>query len=655
MGSTFEQGYPEIWPLIRLVFNQAEASGVASVVNEMEMMVERNDFLEEAYFNGNFTPLRGDSGKVEGFYNAVHEVTKAKINERRRIMLNGMHIPATDDKRRLVDHVLPMLKDNPWDFPFVMLYKADCSVPGVCPLSLRGSIGLPDDHQLAVRDADLSSDLGLIPLLRKAKWKALTVPVDETFDGLKWCGFGEPSRFVTVLPVGDPGRVFGFLVTGANPRRPVDEDHHQFMQDLGAKISSIATSIMGAEETRKREASLQKELAHRMRQIRYMAENASVGMQYIAVDGSLSWANDEYYRLTEHPRAEDLQYPLSFLDVFIEEDRPKAVDVWTRLSQGETNISCQLRLKRNFNPPTGNPEPAVVLIHSFRVVEEGVLKSLMAFTTDVSAFKWAERSEARKAAAAQEAKRQQEEFIDFVSHELRNPLSAIFQLAETIITSFPISDNGDVPQSKLIEAFNSNIENAQTILMCAKHQKRIVDDVLTLSKLEYTMLSVSPLPVQVPVMISKWMKMFEAQLFSDGITIRTHARSTLETHLKDWILCDESRVQQIFINLMTNAIKFTKAENRREIVVEYGVTSSDPRNSFAKDIRWAPYLKDAEDLTDHPEWGTGQPLYFTVSVTDTGIGMTPDEIQRLFGRFKQANARTTIKYGGSGQYHALII
>ncbi|CAL3962736.1 unnamed protein product [Diplocarpon coronariae] len=648
MGLPFETGYPEIWPMIQHVFNQAESSGVASVVHEQEMFVERNNFLEEAYFSGNFNPLRGDSGKVEGFYNAVHEVTKAKISDRRRVMLNRMHIPSGDDTRNLAAHILPVLKENPWDFPMALLYKADDSLSGVPSLFLRGTIGVPDGHHLAVKEADVNSDVGLMPLLRKARWRSTIAPVDEKFAGMEWAGFGEPSRFVNILPIAETGRLYGFLVAGTNPRRPIDEEHEQFMQDLCAKMSSIAATILSAEETRKREANLQKELAHRMRQIRYMAENASVGMQYIAVDGNHIWANDEYYRLTEHPRGEEMQYALSFLDVFTDEDRPTALDIWERLLQGETNISYQLRLKRQFIPPSGNPEPAVVLLHAFRVMEEGVLESVMAFTSDVSAFKWAETSEARKAAEAQEAKRQQEEFIDFVSHELRNPLSAIFQLAETIMTSNPTSAVVDATEAELIDTLKDNIENAETILMCAKHQKRIVDDVLTLSKLEYTMLSVSPMPVLAPNLVSKWMKMFEAQVLFHDITMKTTLHSSLANHVDEWILCDESRVQQIFINLMTNAIKFTKAERRREITVEYGVTSADPRESFSKDIRWAPYLKEAEDLTGNAEWGLGETLYFTVSVTDTGIGMTPDEIQKLFGRFRQANARTTIKYGGSG-------
>lgn len=648
MGATFEEGFPEIWQFIQPVFDSAETTGVASVVNEMEMFVQRNDFLEEAFFTGNFTPLRGDSGKVEGFYNSVIEVTKAKIGERRRITLNMMQPPSTEDKRRLADHLIPPLKDNPRDFPLVMTYRTDKGITSEdCILTARGSIGVPSGHPLAVEVAPLSSNLGIMPLLRRAGRLPLTVPVDETFAGIEWTGYGEASKFVTILPISDSEKICGFLLYGTNPRRPIDGEHDQFVQDLTLKFNSLAAAILTADETRKREAMLQKELAGRMRQIRYMAENASIGMQYLDVNGNITWANDEYYRLSEHSRAKEDNYSLSFLETFVDEDRAKFLKTWTRLVQGEPKLRMEMRLKRKYLPPKGDPEPAIVLIQAFRVVEDGKLVSLIIFTTDVSAFKWAEASEARKALAAQEAKHQQEEFIDFVSHELRNPLSAIFQLAETIMTSFPTPTRRGNQELELTEALNSNIDNAKTILMCAHHQKRIVDDVLTLSKLEYTMLSVFPQPVQATSIVAKWLKMFEAQLISSDITIKTSAHSSIENHNADWILCDESRVQQIFINLMTNAIKFTRAESKRDIQVEYGVTGSNPRESFSKGIKWAPNHRDAEDLTVHPEWGTGEPLYFTVSVTDSGIGMTSEEINTVFGRFKQANARTSVKYGGS--------
>jgi signal transduction histidine kinase/CheY-like chemotaxis protein/PAS domain-containing protein len=582
-----------------------------------------------------------------GFHNSVFEITRNKIDQRRRTMLNSMQIPDTRSTRTLASFVMPALESNPRDIPMAILYTADeDSVPDSVILEQRGAIGIPQDHTLAALTMNLESDEGIMPLLRRARWKMSTVPINERFDGVEWQGFPEAPKFISVLPIQDTKRLFGFLVLGTNPRRPIDDDHSQFMRDISSLVYQIAATILSAEETLAREARLQKEIEESTRLRRYMAENASVGMQYIAPDGRTLWANEEYYRLTDHPREREQQYKLSFIDVFIEEDKPKALDTWRRLQEGETKVSTELRAQKIYTPPSGDPEPVTLLAHSFRVEENGELKSFMAFTTDISAFKWAQASEARKAAQAEEAKRQQEEFIDFVSHELRNPLSAIFQLAETIITSYPTEP--DSSKDDLLAAFMTNIDNANTILMCAKHQKRIVDDVLTLSKLEYTMLSVSPHPVQIPGLVNKWMKMFESQLLSNDIKVKITPHSSLREHKVDWVLCDESRVQQIFINLMTNAIKFTKSEARREITVEYGAVPSNPRDAFSNKICWAQTHRDLEDLTRSADWGFGQPVYFTLSVTDTGIGMSEQEIERLFGRFEQANARTTIKYGGSG-------
>lgn len=99
---------------------------------------------------------------------------------------------------------------------------------------------------------------------------------------------------------------------------------------------------------------------------------------------------------------------------------------------------------------------------------------------------------------------------------------------------------------------------------------------------------------------------------------------------------------------MTNAIKFTKGEPRREIKIQYGITLSEPRKAFARDIHWAPSTSPSEDLTRGPEWGNGEHVYLCIRVSDTGAGMTKDEIKKLFTRFEQADAKTSIKYGGSG-------
>ncbi|KAG9955603.1 hypothetical protein KCU78_g24814, partial [Aureobasidium melanogenum] len=114
---------------------------------------------------------------------------------------------------------------------------------------------------------------------------------------------------------------------------------------------------------------------------------------------------------------------------------------------------------------------------------------------------------------AVELKRQQENFIDITSHEMRNPLSAILQCADEITTTMSRLRDGLAGQASLaspIDKFlsknqnaetidgilSSTVDSAQTIALCAQHQKRIVDDILTLSKLDSQLLLVTPVDAQ---------------------------------------------------------------------------------------------------------------------------------------------------------------
>lgn len=174
---------------------------------------------------------------------------------------------------------MPALESNPTDISMALLYKADeDSVPGSIMLHLRGSIGIPASHPLSAEIATLDSDDGVIPLLRQARWRMATAPVDERFDGVEWQGCGDKPKSVSILPIQDTKKLFGFLVLGSNPRRPIDDDHHQFMRDISSIVYQIAGTILSAEETLARETRLQKQLEESTRLRRYMAENASVGV-----------------------------------------------------------------------------------------------------------------------------------------------------------------------------------------------------------------------------------------------------------------------------------------------------------------------------------------------------------------------------------------
>jgi signal transduction histidine kinase/CheY-like chemotaxis protein len=273
-----------------------------------------------------------------------------------------------------------------------------------------------------------------------------------------------------------------------------------------------------------------------------------------------------------------------------------------------------------------------------------------------SHLKWAEAWQARAAQEARDAKRQQEAFVDVVSHEMRNPLSAIVHCADSISMSLDDfktkEDPSKVPES-ILNALTANASAAAVILDCCKHQKRIIDDVLTLSRLEATLLTVKPSAVRPTELVNSVLAMFDVELRSKSIATEVVADPSLQDLQIDFLNLDSSRVVQIFINLLTNAIKFMKTGGKKVLKVRYGATLCPPRTtnaspSFLEDVHWAPPGKNASSAVDGPEWGSGEDIYLTFSLADTGIGMGKDEIDKIFERFEQANVTTHATYGGSG-------
>lgn len=116
----------------------------------------------------------------------------------------------------------------------------------------------------------------------------------------------------------------------------------------------------------------------------------------------------------------------------------------------------------------------------------------------------------------------------------------------------------------------------------------------------------------------------------------------------DWVKLDPSRLLQVLINLITNAIKFTQSESRRTLVVSIGASRQRPDGS-STDVKYFPSRSKRADLcSDTSEWGSGETLYLHFAVQDTGRGLSHDEKNILFQRFTQASPRTHVQYGGSG-------
>ena len=125
----------------------------------------------------------------------------------------------------------------------------------------------------------------------------------------------------------------------------------------------------------------------------------------------------------------------------------------------------------------------------FRPLSEDVDAGFICAVVDITEIKQAELAQEKAATEALERKEQQERFIDMVSHEIRNPLSAVMHLAEEVkdVTREVASKHEDVK-----DQLSDILDAADTILLCVSHQNTLVDDILSFSKLDSMMLSLVP-------------------------------------------------------------------------------------------------------------------------------------------------------------------
>lgn len=180
----------------------------------------------------------------------------------------------------------------------------------------------------------------------------------------------------------------------------------------------------------------------------------------------------------------------------------------------------------------------------------------------------------------------------------------------------------------------------------AQHQKRIVDDILTMSKLDSKLLAVTPITVDPLEIAKEALKMFEVEARRVDIDLQMKVDPSYQQRKLEYLDLDPSRLKQVLINLLTNALKFTKSGPTRNVTITISASTERPTDSSCS-VQFIPPLQRDEP---QPTFFSKQkePIYLIVEVKDTGQGLTEEEMKSLFQRFKQASARTHVKYGGSG-------
>lgn len=197
---------------------------------------------------------------------------------------------------------------------------------------------------------------------------------------------------------------------------------------------------------------------------------------------------------------------------------------------------------------------------------------------------------------AQEASRIKSQFVSNVSHELRTPLNAIIGYNALLLDEV----YGAVPD-KLKEPMQGIKRNANDLL-------NLINDVLDLAKIESGTLSVRLCPVEIPRLVEEVLSELRSLFEKKSLSVQVQKPAAFPT-----IQSDAEKIKQMIVNFLVNAVKFTK---------KGGVTIS---------------MKDLPEREG-----------IELSIQDTGIGIKPEELSKIFEAFHQVDATSTREFGGVG-------
>ena len=236
--------------------------------------------------------------------------------------------------------------------------------------------------------------------------------------------------------------------------------------------------------------------------------------------------------------------------------------------------------------------------------QAGQVENYIAIENDITSRVETENQLRRAKAEADFASRAKSEFLASMSHEIRTPMNGVIGMTSILMETTLTAEQTD---------FVNTIRTSGEALLT------IINDILDFSKIESGKMELEKAPFELALCVEEALDLFAPTAAAKRLEIGYH----VEQDVPPWIVGDVTRLRQIIVNLVNNAIKFT------------------PTGTISIQVRRIPL--DATIRTS-----LAGRMRLEIAVQDSGIGIPPDRIDRLFKAFSQVDSSTTRKYGGTG-------
>ena len=316
------------------------------------------------------------------------------------------------------------------------------------------------------------------------------------------------------------------------------------------------------------------------------ALNRVVAMIELDLDGYVIGANDNYLRMMGYTRDEVLGLHHQNFCTERELKAPGYAAGWAQLRQGQPVLGEFLRVAKGGR--------RVWILGSYIPIfdTQGKVFKIVKFATDLSERHAMEEALRQAKERAEVAAAARSSFLANMSHEIRTPMNAIIGFSEVLLDS-PLNA--------------TQRQQLSTVRQSGLSLLRLLNDILDSAKLDKGAVHLEQADLSLRQLCAEVCETVRLQAAQKGLALQLHYPATEP----EFFHADALRIQQILLNLLSNAIKFTE------------VGHVQLRVAYASGV-------------------------LHLSVVDTGIGMTAEQLQRIFDPFAQADASTTRRFGGTG-------